>query len=92
MLVSIGDPAIVLLLESVRGRSRRGIATFPELFDELVSLLIRSELQKGATLSVVNNVDHVFVEPFGIGRSSGSLCFDLFASSRLSWCLRLPCS
>jgi hypothetical protein len=35
--------------------------------DKVVSLFISGELQKGSGFSVIDNIDHIFAEPFGIG-------------------------
>ena len=40
MLIGISNTAIMLGFEFVSGRPGRGIAAFPELFDEVVSLFV----------------------------------------------------
>lgn len=68
MLVGVRKPVVVLLLKLVFGRAGSRIATLPELFNEMVPLLICRELLKGGALGIVNNIDDILVQPFGIGR------------------------
>ena len=44
MLIRVGDAAIMLFLELVFFRVRRGVAAQPELLDELLALFIGLEL------------------------------------------------
>ena len=67
ILVGVSKPVVVLLLKLVFGRAWSKVATLPKLLNEVVPLLICRELLKGGALGIVNNIDDILVQPFGIG-------------------------
>ena len=66
VLIGVGDPPIVLLLELVLGRRRIGVASPPELFDELVLFLGSRQVLEDAPLLWCDDVDDIFVQPLGV--------------------------
>ncbi len=52
----------MLLLELVLGRARCGIATRPELLDELTAFFVRFQKFEGGLLFIRDDVDHILVE------------------------------
>ena len=67
MLVGVCDAPVVLFLEFVLHRVRRGIAALPEGLDEIVALFVVGELPEGGALFVGDNPAHVFVQPLFVG-------------------------
>ena len=67
VLVRVGDAAIVLFLEFVLWRVRSGIATQPELLDELVTLFVVGQLLERRELFRRDDLAHVFVQPLLVG-------------------------
>src|SRR5262249_36765374 len=67
MLVGVGDAAVVLFLEVVGERFRIGVATQPELLDELFALLIVGGGLEDLALFVVNDVAALLRRPPFVG-------------------------
>ena len=69
MFVGVRDAAVMLFLVLVLDGVGRGIATEPELFDELISLFVVGELLKRRKLFRRDDPAHVFVQPLLVGRA-----------------------
>src|ERR1700688_717890 len=66
MLVSVGDAPVVFFLVLVFLGIRSGIAPQPELFDELLALVIRAQPFPGLPFLVGDDVGDVLIEPFPV--------------------------
>ena len=94
MLVGVRDAAVVLFLVFVLDGVGRGIAAQPELFDELLALLVGVQLLEGFALFIGDDVGDVFVQPLLPGRLQLFLerrffLLDLFRVSGLATVSRL---
>src|SRR5207248_1234781 len=67
-LIGVRDAPVVLFLEFVFHRVRRGVAAQPELLDELLAFLVRLQALEGGALFVADDVRYVFVQPFAVRR------------------------
>src|SRR6266446_3717434 len=83
MLVGVRDPAVMFLFDFVcRGGSC--LTPQPELLDELVPLLIGGQFFKRGALFIVDDVDHVLVQPVNIRRPPRALRLLLRGTRTLS--------
>ncbi len=64
VIVSVLNAPVVLFLELVFDRVRSGIAPQPELFDELLALLVGLQAFESRALFIRDDVRYVFVQPF----------------------------
>src|SRR4029077_15375713 len=74
-LIGVGDAAVMLFLELVLDRVRRGIAPLPECLYELLALFVGLQLQECRALFIGNDVGDFLFKPFLVG--SGELFFQL---------------
>ena len=63
VLVSVGEAAVMLFPECVRGRFRLGIASVPKNLNELLALVVCREATKRAALIFGNDVRDLVSQP-----------------------------
>ena len=63
VVVGVGDPAVVLLLEFIEGRSRVRVPAAPELLDEGVPFGVGAQVVEDLLLFVRDDVDDVLSQP-----------------------------
>src|SRR5271168_3778818 len=67
MLVGVGDSPVILFAVFVFRGIGIGVATLPELLDEVVPLLIVRQALEGLQLLVGDDPAHIFVDPLLVG-------------------------
>src|SRR5689334_6143396 len=67
-LVGIRDASVVLFLELVFYGVRSRVAAQPELFDELLALLVGVQPVEGRSFLIGDDVNDVFVQPLLVRR------------------------
>ena len=71
--VSISDSPVVLFLKVVDRAAGNGIATVPELLDEVFALFIGVKILECSALAVLDDVDDVLIKPLFVWTLLGLL-------------------